>query len=94
MCGKAAALNRFGYETGEGRKTPPLVSKFTDVHLRPGQKLRLETPGGGGFGDPATRLPERVARDVCLGYVTPGAAVRGLARLARVERRGMPLWWS
>ena len=25
-----------------------------------GQKVRLETPGGGGFGDPATREPERV----------------------------------
>jgi N-methylhydantoinase B len=74
--GKAAALNRFVYETDEGRKTPPLISKFTDVRVRPGQKVRLETPGGGGFGDPATRAPKNVARDVRLGYVTPGAALR------------------
>jgi N-methylhydantoinase B len=31
---------------------------------------------GGGFGDPATRDPERVMRDVRLGYVTPEAAQR------------------
>ena len=39
-----------------------------------GQRVRLETPGGGGFGDPLTRDPVRVARDVNLGYVTPAAA--------------------
>jgi N-methylhydantoinase B len=55
---------------------PPLVSKVTDVHLRRGHKVRLETPGGGGFGNPAARNPERVARDVRLGYVTRNAAQR------------------
>jgi N-methylhydantoinase B len=74
--GKAAALNRFVYETDEGEKTPPLISKVTDVRLRRGQKVRLETPGGGGFGNPVTRAPERVARDVRLGYVSPAAALR------------------
>jgi N-methylhydantoinase B len=74
--GKAAALNRFVYETDEGEKTPPLISKATDVRLRRGQKVRLETPGGGGFGNSVTRAPERVARDVRLGYVSPAAALR------------------
>jgi N-methylhydantoinase B len=74
--GGSAALNRFIYETDTGEQTPPLVSKVTDVKIRRGQKVRLETPGGGGFGDPATRDPVRVARDVQLGYVTPEAARR------------------
>ncbi len=74
--GGPAALNRFVYETGNGEATPPLVSKATDIQLKRGQKIRLETPGGGGFGDPATRDPERVARDVRLGYVTKTAAAR------------------
>jgi N-methylhydantoinase B len=73
--GKAAALNRFVYETDSGEATPPLVSKVTDVKIRRGQKVRLETPGGGGFGDPAAREPERVARDVRLGYVSPQRAL-------------------
>jgi N-methylhydantoinase B len=74
--GKPAALNRFSYETDTGEATPPLVSKVTDVKIRRGQKVRLETPGGGGFGDPAMRDPERVARDVRLGYVSGAAAER------------------
>jgi N-methylhydantoinase B len=32
--------------------------------------VRLETPGGGGFGDPEQRDPQRVVRDVRLGYVS------------------------
>jgi N-methylhydantoinase B len=38
--------------------------------------VRLETPGGGGFGDPCARDPARVARDVRLGYVSHGVARR------------------
>ena len=74
--GGPAALNRFIYETDQGEATPPLVSKVTDVRIRRGQKVRLETPGGGGFGDPATREPARVARDVELGYISREAARR------------------
>jgi N-methylhydantoinase B len=74
--GKSAALNRFVYQTDGGERTPPLVSKVTDIRIVAGQHVRLETPGGGGFGDPLTRDPLRVARDVELGYVTPAAARR------------------
>ena len=74
--GKPAALNRFVYETDSGELTPPLVSKATDIKINRGQKVRLETPGGGGFGDPTTREPERVVRDVRLGYISRDAARR------------------
>ncbi len=74
--GKAAALNRFVYETDSGEATPPLTTKVTDIKIRRGQKVRLETPGGGGFGDPATRDPARVERDVRFGYVSREAARR------------------
>jgi N-methylhydantoinase B len=74
--GGSAMLNRFVYETDAGEATPPLVSKVTDVKIRRGQKVRLETPGGGGFGDPRQRDPERIARDVRFGYVTREAAQR------------------
>ena len=74
--GKSAALNRFVYETDDGEVAPPFVSKVTDVKIRRGQKVRLETPGGGGFGDPATREVAQVARDVRLGYVSREAALR------------------
>jgi N-methylhydantoinase B len=74
--GGPAALNRFVFETDSGEARPPLVSKVTDVKIRRGQKVRLETPGGGGFGDPRERDPAKVARDVRLGYVTREAAAR------------------
>jgi N-methylhydantoinase B len=73
--GKAAALNRFVYETDDGEAAPALVSKVTDIKIRRGQRVRLETPGGGGFGNPAARAPERVARDVRHGYVSRQGAL-------------------
>ena len=72
--GGSAALNRFVYQTSDGEQSPPMVSKVTDISIERGRKVRLETPGGGGYGDPLTRDPQRVARDVMLGYVTPASA--------------------
>ena len=74
--GGSAALNRFVYQTDAGECTPALVSKVTDVRIKRGQRIRLETPGGGGFGNPLAREPARVARDVQLGYVSREAAHR------------------
>ena len=42
--------------------------------LRAGQVVRVVTTGGGGWGDPLEREPERVRRDVREGRVSPGAA--------------------
>ncbi len=44
--------------------------------LQPGQRVILELPGGGGFGDPARRDPQRVRDDVRAGYVSSEAAAR------------------
>ncbi len=42
----------------------------------PGHRVVLETPGGGGLGDPRSRPRERVRDDVLDGYVTEEAAAR------------------
>ncbi len=42
----------------------------------PGAMLRYITAGGGGWGDPFEREPERVLRDVRDGYVTVEGAAR------------------
>jgi N-methylhydantoinase B len=39
-----------------------------------GDVLEYRSPGGGGYGPPAERMPEQVLRDVCSGYVTVQAA--------------------
>jgi N-methylhydantoinase B len=72
--GGDAATNRFIYEQDDGVHEPPMVSKMIGIQLKKGQKVRLETPGGGGHGDPARRAPEAIARDVRLGYVSAEAA--------------------
>jgi N-methylhydantoinase B len=41
-----------------------------------GERLVVEMPGGGGYGDPRTRDPRRVALDVRRGLVTAEAARR------------------
>lgn len=41
-----------------------------------GDSLIVETPGGGGYGDPRHRAAEHVAEDIRRGLVTPAAALR------------------
>jgi len=74
--GGDAALNRFSYEQTDGEKTPPMASKMVGMKLKRGQKVRLETPGGGGSGDPAERDRAAIERDVALGFVSEEAAER------------------
>ena len=70
--GQPAALNRFTWDSDDGQKTAPMTSKITGVRLRTGQRLRLETPGGGGWGEPSRRVPEATARDLKRGFITTG----------------------
>jgi N-methylhydantoinase B len=44
--------------------------------VRAGDAIRLELPGGGGWGDPRRRDPRRVASDVADGLVSREAAER------------------
>jgi N-methylhydantoinase B len=50
-----------------------LPSKAT-VRLKPGQVLSVQTPGGGGYGNPRERAEQAVLRDVRDGKVTRSAA--------------------
>jgi N-methylhydantoinase B len=72
--GGDAALNAFRYEQADGWHEPPLASKMLGIKLTKGQAVRLETPGGGGYGAPTARAPDAIARDVALGYLSPEAA--------------------
>ncbi|MEQ8368266.1 MAG: hydantoinase B/oxoprolinase family protein [Roseicyclus sp.] len=72
--GGTGAMNVFHYEQADGWHSPPLASKMLGIKLTRGQAVRLETPGGGGYGPAEARDPAQVARDVALGYLTPDAA--------------------
>jgi N-methylhydantoinase B len=51
-----------------------LRGKSNGTPLAPGDVLETTFTGGGGYGDPLEREPERVARDVATDYVSRGAA--------------------
>ena len=72
--GGEAALNVFSYETDAGWAHPPLASKMRGITLKKGQRVRLETPGGGGYGPADRRDPAAVARDVAHGLLTADQA--------------------
>lgn len=74
--GQDGAMNRFSFEQDHGWETPPLASKMRGIKLRQGQGVRLETPGGGGYGKAEERVAEDVARDVARGLVNPATADR------------------
>ena len=42
--------------------------------LNRGDRLRVETAGGGGYGDPGARDPAALARDLADGKTRPAAA--------------------
>ena len=58
------------YEQDDGRHIPKMTSKAVDLRLRKGNRIRIESPGGGGFGPAFERDPALVATDVRLGFVS------------------------
>lgn len=67
--GGDAAPNVFRYQQAGEWRIPELLSKMRGIRLRRGDRVRLETPGGGGWGDPRRRDPAQCQRDIELGYV-------------------------
>ena len=68
--GGDAALNVFKYEQDDGWHSPPLTSKMRGINLKAGQAVRLQTPGGGGYGKADERSHAAIARDVARGLVS------------------------
>ena len=54
-------------------------SKLSGVVLGEGDVVRIESAGGGGFGDPRERDPNSVLADVANGLVSPAAAAASYA---------------
>ncbi len=74
--GSEGSLNVFSYEQDDGWHKPPLASKMRGIRLKQGQSVRLDTPGGGGYGPADARPPQAVARDVGLGLLSAQEATR------------------
>lgn len=72
--GRPGHASRF--VTGVGTADEQVRPASGRYDMKAGDKFYLESAGGGGYGDPARRAPERIARDIAEGYVTEPAARR------------------
>ncbi len=69
--GSANALERLRADGGR-----EIHGRIGALAVGPGDRVRLITGGGGGWGDPARRRPEAVARDLRDGLLTQAEARR------------------
>ncbi len=74
--GQDGAVNRVEILKGDQVIIPDHLSKAQDIALSPGDRVRVRTPGGGGYGEPAKRDPKAIAEDVMLGRYSPEQARR------------------
>ena len=74
--GSNGAANNFTV-IRDGEITPPsaVPGKVSGFALRTGDIVREETAGGGGYGDPLKRDPQKVMADVAEGYLSVGEAL-------------------
>ena len=67
--GEDGAPNEVEVWRGGEMYVPEHLSKEQDIPLKAGDRVRVRTPGGGGYGDPAERDPELMAEDKRLGRI-------------------------
>lgn len=68
--GESAALNKISFIRGKEVEIPPMLSKCVNVRLTQTQRVRIETPGGGGYGLPSDRSEAARRRDEENAYIT------------------------
>ncbi|MGB0410662.1 MAG: hydantoinase B/oxoprolinase family protein [Pikeienuella sp.] len=78
--GQDGAVNEVTVLRGEEAYTPEHLSKEQDIPLGPGDRVRVKTPGGGGYGDPAEREQTLIDEDVRLGRYAAEDAARLFGR--------------
>lgn len=68
--GMDGAVNRVEVIRDGVTLVPEHLSKAQNIMLNPGDRIRVRTPGGGGYGPPERRDPALVAEDLRLGRYT------------------------
>ncbi|MPZ24743.1 MAG: hydantoinase B/oxoprolinase family protein [Dehalococcoidia bacterium] len=71
--------------TNEGRADERRFRKINILALSAGDVVELRTGGGGGYGQPTERDPERVREDVLDGYVSRAAAMHEYGVVLRAD---------
>lgn len=74
--GADGAVNTVTVRRDGKEHVPEHLSKEQDIALKPGDRVQVQTPGGGGYGPPAARDRAAVRHDVAMGYYTPEEATK------------------
>ena len=69
--GRPGSVNYVELESASGLKR---IARSAQVSLDKGDRVRIVTGGGGGWGDPRLRRAEAIAADIAQGYITAGQA--------------------
>lgn len=69
--GTAAEGSKFEFIIDGEKYVTPLRSKGENIDITKGDRILIESPGGGGYDEPEKRERERVVNDVDMGYITP-----------------------
>ncbi|WP_144876071.1 hydantoinase B/oxoprolinase family protein [Microbacterium sp. 1.5R] len=80
--GGEGAMTTVHYTVDGETFEPEHTTKAEQVRMSPGDTAFIETAGGGGYGSPAARDPQHVARDVLAGLVSPARAEADYAYVA------------
>jgi N-methylhydantoinase B len=83
--GHPGAHNRAIIRRSDG--TEVAVRKATEIEIGAGDAVTFYTAGGGGYGDPALRSSQEVARDVAEGVISLEAARRDYGYAPATPRR-------
>jgi N-methylhydantoinase B len=68
--GKDSVPNRVVFHLKTGDMVPVMQTKIDKQPLKRNETIEVSSPGGGGYGDPTTRLPELVLADLNSGFIT------------------------
>lgn len=74
--GQSAAANQFSWQQDSDNLFAPMVSKIVGIDLQHGCSVTLQTPGGGGYGQPSLRSAASIAEDLRLEYITTDHALQ------------------
>ena len=72
--GSDGGVNRVRIVRDGEAYVPPHLSKDQSIALKAGDVIEVSTPGGGGFGEPASRSKAEIERDIGRGYYTRAEA--------------------
>jgi len=73
-----------------GRPDERVIAPLSDGNIvKMGDVVRIETGGGGGWGHPFDREPERVLSDVAAGFVSPARAAADYGVIVAADGRSI-----